>query len=86
MVFVEREELEEDSANAWKECMVFEEQCAVCWLVVMVVFGSMTVLVMLLVLEHFSPRKADCVLSGPQSPMGHLFQKHYCRACDESDL
>ena len=77
MVFVEREELEEAIANAWKECMVFEEQCAVCRLVVMVVFGSMTVLVMLLVLEHFSPRKGDCVLPGPQSAMGHLFQKHY---------
>ena len=40
MVFVEREELEEDSANAWKECMVFEEQCVVCRLVVMVIFVS----------------------------------------------
>ena len=45
MVFVEREELEEDSANTscvtWKECMVLEEQCAVCRLVVMAVFVSM---------------------------------------------
>ena len=41
VVFVEREELEEDSANTWTEWMVFEEQCAVCWLVVMVVFVSM---------------------------------------------
>ena len=42
VVFVEREELEEDSANTWKEWMVFDEQCAVCRLVVMVVvFVSM---------------------------------------------
>ena len=30
------------------------------------------VFVLLLVLEHFSPRKADCVLPGPQSAMGHF--------------
>ena len=41
MLFVEREELEEDSANTWTGWMVFEEQCAVCRLVVMVVFVSM---------------------------------------------
>ena len=44
------------------------------------------VFVLLLVLEHFSPRKADCVLPGPQSAMGHLFQEHYPRASDESYL
>ena len=44
------------------------------------------VFVLLLVLEHFSPRKADCVLPGPQSAMGHLFQEHYPGASDESYL
>ena len=64
---------------------MLEEQCAVGRLVVIVVFVSMYTL-LLLVLEHFSPRKADCVLPSPQSAMGHLFQEHYRRASDESDL
>ena len=85
MVFVEREELEEDSANTWKEWMVFEEQCAVCRLVVMVVFVSMYSCCFLC-WNTSRPKKADCVLPGPQSAMGNLFQEHYPRASDESYL
>ena len=44
------------------------------------------VFVLLLVLEHVSPRKADCVLPGPQLAMGQLFQEHYPRANDEPYL
>ena len=39
--------------------------------------GFCHVFVLLLVLEHFSPSKADCVLPGPQSAVEHLFQEHY---------
>ena len=71
------------------DCSLFEARgpklAAVCSKVCVWFFRTY-VFVLLLVLEHFSPRKADCVLPCPRLAMGHLFQEHYPRANDESYL